>query len=472
MPAAAFPKPSHEEIFRVSVPIRLGAYYVLLGGCALFSWLGLGIVSPWPIVAITAFETATLALCYRRASASRRVAALYLLVEAVCQTAIFYASGSLRIGFAAIVYTAELLNPGLALDRRAHFVVANGFVVLFASLVVAEHTGSLPAYPSPGLAVSPQLGLASIAIVFLCLNVAAFFVSSVREQLEARSIALWYAQQTLKAHGEALEQRVQERTSELEQSYRMLQDTTQELQTFVYTVTHDLKNPFNAILLTATLILRQQGEALTDEMRYDLEHMARAAGHGENMLRDLMRMFQVASAREPHAAVDTNSLVAQAVEALAAKTADRGVCITVDPLPDVSGQREKLRHVIGNLLDNAVKHVRRGDGLILVTGRREGDRVVLEVRDNGTGIPAAYQRRIFELFSRVPGADGGEGDAGTGVGLALVKRIVEDHGGEVWVESVPGRGSAFFVRLQASESLRDPAPPGEPHPPAARRASA
>jgi len=122
------------------------------------------------------------------------------------------------------------------------------------------------------------------------------------------------------------------------------------------------------------------------------------------------------------------------------------VRVDVTPrLPVISGQATKLRHVVANLIGNAIRFVPSGTGAIGVSATREGASVVLSVRDNGVGIPAEYHDAIFEMFRRVPDGD----EAGSGMGLAIVKRIVEAHGGQVWVESTPGAGSVFRVRLPA-----------------------
>ncbi|TMA51843.1 MAG: ATP-binding protein, partial [Deltaproteobacteria bacterium] len=122
------------------------------------------------------------------------------------------------------------------------------------------------------------------------------------------------------------------------------------------------------------------------------------------------------------------------------------------PLPAVPGQATKLRHVVANLVGNAIRFVPPGTGKIGVSATREGASVVLSVRDNGVGIPAEYHDAIFEMFRRVPDGDGG--GAGSGMGLAIVKRIVETHGGQVWVDSTPGAGSVFRVRLPAGSGER------------------
>jgi len=117
------------------------------------------------------------------------------------------------------------------------------------------------------------------------------------------------------------------------------------------------------------------------------------------------------------------------------------------PLPAVPGQATKLRHLIANLLANAIRFVPPATGRIAISAMNEGESVVLSVRDNGIGIPADYHRAIFQMFRRVPDANGDGG--GSGMGLAIVKRILEAHGGAVWVESAVGAGSVFRVRLPA-----------------------
>ncbi len=443
----------HAETFRQSVPIRVGAYYVLFASCALFSWSGF---YPFPvrsILAVTIAETVCLALLYRMASSSRAWAATYLAIEATCQTVIFHFSGDLRIAIAPTVYTFELLNPGLRMDRRGHFLVANGFVVLFAGIVVGEHFGLLPQYSSPALAVEPALRLASVIIVALCLTVAAYFISAARDQLESRSLELWHAKQSLQVHSDALEQRVVERAAALERSYEALREKSRELRAFIYTVTHELKNPFNSILLTAKLLLRRDRASLSPESCDDLELIARTAGHGENMLRDLLGLFQVTSRHEAPALIDLGPVVSEVLELLRPQIADREIRVHVGALPRVWGQPDKLRHVVGNLLSNAVRYAPRASGEVTIRGHQDNGLVTLEVGDNGIGIPDAYHRRIFELFGRVPpgGQDNGDqSSGGTGVGLALVRRIVEEHGGTIWVESTPGAGSRFFARLPAA----------------------
>jgi signal transduction histidine kinase len=412
------------DTFRHSAPIRLAAYWVLALGCVTFSLIGLYPFPRFPILLVTAVLTATLAAAYRSAVASRRVALVYLAVEGLCQTAIFHFGGELRLGIAPIVYTFELLNPGVHLGRAGHFAVANGFAALFALLVAGEHSGLLAfAAPAPW-------AVASVVVVVLELNVAAVFVSETRRILE-------------------------ERVAELEASYRALQAQASEHRSFVHTVTHDLKAPLNAILLHADCVAEREDSRLAPESRGDLARIASLAVRGESMLRDLLAQFEATESAEPCDTVDLAATVRRALEPLAPAVAGKDLHVRVADLPAVWGQPRKLAHVFANLLGNAVKFTPAEGGRITVDGRLDDGNVVVCVADNGPGIPTGYVHRIFDLFVRVPRDEddpGTSGTEGTGVGLAIVRRIVEQHRGDVWVESSPGQGSRFYVRFPRGPS--------------------
>ena len=232
-----------------------------------------------------------------------------------------------------------------------------------------------------------------------------------------------------------------------------------QLKDFVYTVTHDLKNPVNAMLLTADEALEREGEALGAESQRSLQEIVQLAGTTEGMITDLLGMFRITTADEAVGEVSLERVVGAAVERLRAQIAAKRTRIEVGPLPTVRGQAGKLEHAIANLIANAVKYVPVGSGRVEVTAESRDGAVVLGVRDNGIGIEARYHESIFDLFTRVPPAgqlvEGGE-VPGTGVGLAIVKRIVEEQGGRVWVESERGRGSAFLVELPTT--MRGDAP--------------
>ena len=236
-----------------------------------------------------------------------------------------------------------------------------------------------------------------------------------------------------------------ERHAAFERANASLARKQAEIEDFAYTVAHDLKAPIGAITMTADGLL--DGE-LAEPVRASVAHILRTAGETENMLVELLRMVRIVSEAEPVSSVDLGDVTAQALEVLRPHVDARGVEVDVTtPLPAVPGQATKLRHVVTNLVGNAIRFVPAGTGRIGISATRNGASVVLAVRDNGVGIPREYHRAIFEMFRRVP--DGNGEHTGSGMGLAIVKRIVETHGGAVWVESEPGEGSVFRVRLPA-----------------------
>src|SRR5439155_15467001 len=268
------------------------------------------------------------------------------------------------------------------------------------------------------MSIDTQQKLAFVGFAFLVLNFLAIYTDRYGYQLR-----------NLTRH---LRRRVAERTAELSAANerlaaqaRALEEKQDELRNFVYTVTHDLKSPLSAILLTADLVLQREGRSLGLDGREDLERIVRLAGGTEDMIRDLLEMFRITSLPESPAWVELDTLVARALEVLAQQVAAKRVQVTVGPLPRVWGQQRKLAHAVTNLLGNAVKYVEAGRGCIEVNGARENGAVLLSVSDNGIGIAPPYQRGIFELFGRVPPSEqvvDGEAVAGTGVGLAIVKR--------------------------------------------------
>jgi signal transduction histidine kinase len=199
------------------------------------------------------------------------------------------------------------------------------------------------------------------------------------------------------------------------------------------------------------MLLEREGEALSPGAREDLTRIVGLAGGTEDMIRDLLGLFRVTSEPEASARVDVRALVSRALETLAPTIAQKGITVRVGALPRLWGPPRKLGHVVDNLLGNAVKYMPEGRGVIEVLGRMEGTVVVIDVRDNGVGIPETYHEAIFKLFRRVPPEEQGltETVDGSGVGLALVRRIVTGLGGVVDVVSAPGVGSTFTVRLPA-----------------------
>ena len=373
----------------------------------------------------------------------RRAIYAFEAAQVVACTVILHRLGGLVMGILFVTYAFPIILSEILHSDRSVFFIANVAAVSFAVMLWVEH----PVLAALGIDGRQQM--AFVAMAFAVLNFLALYADRYGYQL--RNLAT------------ELQRKVGERTEELTavnralgEKARALEEKQEELRSFVYTVTHDLKAPLSAILLTADLVLQRHGGALTAEGRDDLERIVRLAGGTEDMIRDLLEMFRITSRPEPRVAVDLGALVAEAVETLRPQIAAKGARIVVGPLPRVRGEQWKLAHAVSNLLGNAVKYVPAGHGRIEVTSGVDDGFATLSVRDNGIGIPTAYQRNIFDVFGRVPDAEqvvDGAAAAGSGVGLAIVKRVAEAHRGSVAVESAPGRGSCFTLRLPAEERV-------------------
>jgi signal transduction histidine kinase len=218
-----------------------------------------------------------------------------------------------------------------------------------------------------------------------------------------------------------------------------------ELERFTYTVSHDLKSPLVTIRGFAGLAGTDLAAGNSARVRQDLGRIVAAADKMHRLLDDLLELSRVGRVVNPPEDVPLAELAQEAVELVRGRIESRGVAVDIAPdLPVVRADRRRLLEVLQNLLENAVKFAGEQPGpRVEIAARQDGDETVFFVRDNGRGIEPRFLERVFELFEKLdPGADG------TGVGLALVRRIVEAHGGRVWAESDgPGRGATFCFTL-------------------------
>ncbi|MBX3048458.1 MAG: response regulator [Anaerolineales bacterium] len=215
---------------------------------------------------------------------------------------------------------------------------------------------------------------------------------------------------------------------------------------FVNTVSHDLRSPLTAILGYVELIERS-GEV--NPQQSDFIQRVKASVHATTgLIDDLLKLSRVEVADlDEHAAVDMNQVLANVARDTQSAAQDKGMTIEVQAapgLPAVVGSRTQLHQLADNLLGNALKYTPAG-GRVRATLREKDNQVILQVADNGPGIPLEEQGRIFDKFYR---ASNIQADLpGTGLGLAIVKTVVDNHGGRIWVDSQPGKGSVFTVVL-------------------------
>ena len=239
-------------------------------------------------------------------------------------------------------------------------------------------------------------------------------------------------------HTVELERRVEERTSEL-------REANAELEAFSYSVSHDLRAPIRHLGGFAQLLLEEHGTDLSERARHYAERIKAGAREMAALVDDLLNLARVARQDLVRRRTDLASLVADLRTEFAPETEKRGIEWQIDPLPAVNADPALMRVAVGNLLSNAVKFTGpREHATIHVYPVQSEGQTGLAVADNGVGFGMAHADRLFGVFERLHRPEEFEG---TGVGLAIVRRIVQKHGGRVWAEAEPGQGATFFLTV-------------------------
>ncbi|HSV28105.1 MAG TPA: ATP-binding protein [Candidatus Omnitrophota bacterium] len=259
--------------------------------------------------------------------------------------------------------------------------------------------------------------------------------------------ASWAALAEAKA---AQERMVAERTAELSAANAELARSNAELENFAYIASHDLQEPLRMMGSYAQLIGRRYGDRLDGDGREFLGYMSEGAGRMKAMIDDLLAYSRVDRGEPSFARVETRLAVDAALANLAAALSESGAKVELPAdLPAVMGEMPLLVRLFQNLIGNAVKY-RRADAapVVQVRADRDGAFATFAIEDNGIGIPEDARERVFLIFQRLHNR---AAYPGTGIGLAIAKKIVERHGGRIWVEAAPGGGSVFRFTLRVAK---------------------
>jgi light-regulated signal transduction histidine kinase (bacteriophytochrome) len=250
----------------------------------------------------------------------------------------------------------------------------------------------------------------------------------------------------------AAEARILALNEQLKRNSELLESSNQELESFCYSVSHDLRAPLRMITGYSAMLQDELSEDLSDEARRYLRLISEGGLRMAQLIDDLLSFSRLGRKALNRASVEMQALVRRTVHELLAMAEPPHPHIRIEAMPVADGDAALLNQVWVNLIDNAIKYSARAvNPVISISGRIEDGSAVYRVRDNGVGFDMRYYDKLFGVFQRLHGVDE---FPGTGVGLAIVQRIVARHGGRAWATSEVGRGADFYFSLPLSAAMQ------------------
>lgn len=253
-----------------------------------------------------------------------------------------------------------------------------------------------------------------------------------------------HAEASLRQLNEQLEAKVQERTSELKEANTNLLHSNRELEQFAYVASHDLQEPLRAVNSYAQLIVRKYQGNLDAKADKYLAYIMDGATRMQQLIDDLLSFSRVGTRGKFLEPTDGEAVLSQVLDNLQIAIAENHAVVTHDPLPTIMGDEIQLIQLLQNLIGNAIKFRREQPPNVHVSAEPRENEWIFSVRDNGIGMEPEYFDRIFMIFQRLHSRSE---YPGTGIGLAICKKIVERHGGRIWLESTPGVSTTFFFTI-------------------------
>lgn len=325
----------------------------------------------------------------------------------------------------------------------AAFMISRRGVVIFGTLSVLSIL-AICYLESNDMIPAPIVFSALPAKLFILLSIMAVATALLYMVMRILQKALERSQ----TYAEELEQVIKDKTQAKEAVVllnQQLQDQVAELERFTYTVSHDLRSPLVTIKGFLGMLDKDLNEQNREKVKNDFDRIAGATEKMDALLSDLLELSRIGRIVNPPKEINTIRLIQDALDSVDARIRSRRVNVKTEAgLPELYGDRIRLREVFENLIDNAIKYMgEQSDPVVEIGIRDQSNKPVFYVKDNGMGIEKQYQEKIFGLFEKLnPTIEG------TGIGLALVKRIIETHGGRIWVESEGlGKGSTFCFTL-------------------------
>ena len=384
---------------------------------------------------------------FARLKHATRFAQVQIVFDLVALAALLHFSGGAENPIALFLVFHTII-ASILLSRRTSFLMATFAALLFAAVTGLEYTGILPHYHLPLLGelepyrAGPYL-IAIVSVMALTLWLVAYMTSSISDRLRRRDRELLESSQATLA-----------KSQELEMANARLRRVDAERTRFMLLVTHELRAPISTIHTCVEVALASHTSP--EAVRDILTRIKRRTGELCELIGDLLRLTRAreeASRDEEVGPVHAGDVLENVVELMKTEAHTKDLFLSVDiesDLAPIQANPDRLKLVWTNLLSNAIKYTEPG-GIVAVALKQADGHLVATVRDTGIGIPSEDQDRIFEEFYRSNNARI-TCPVGTGVGLAIVQRIIENYGGRIWVDSELGLGSKFTFTLPTSTS--------------------
>jgi len=285
-----------------------------------------------------------------------------------------------------------------------------------------------------------------LAACLIILVAAGIAFSMFERRKERNLLSLFHAKEMMEKEikeRKLVEQALSERTNELEQSNR-------DLEQYTHVVSHDLQEPLSVVISYLQLLNRQYYDRLDDDADEFIGFAVDGAQRMQSMIKALLMFSRVESKANQIKPVSTEDILNQALENLSVAIQECKAVITHDILPKIKADESLLIQLFQNLIANAIKFRGEKQARIHISAERKDDKWVFSIQDNGIGINPKFSQRIFTIFKRLHTV---AEYPGTGIGLAVCRKIVESYGGQIWLTSEPGTGATFFFTLPIDEAI-------------------
>ena len=258
------------------------------------------------------------------------------------------------------------------------------------------------------------------------------YTSADREVVESLSVTFVEA-----LHRKRTEEKIKRYTKDLKRSNK-------ELEQFAYIASHDLQEPLRMVSSFTQLLEEQYKDRLDKNADEFIAYVVDGAKRMQGMIDDLLAYSRITTAGKKFKLVDSNTALSQATDNLQLRIEENNVNIVNDTLPKIIADELQIVRLFQNLIDNAIKFRSKESPIIEITAKKGSSKWIFSVKDNGIGIDEKYKERIFQIFQRLHTK---QKYSGSGIGLSICKKIVERHGGKIWFESEPGKGSTFYFSI-------------------------